>query len=288
MKKQFTTLAAAVACAAGFSTSVSAGILSANVWSVLYPGETMTLSANGGGLYFQQAGALPPGTFQGGETVNITQWWSPLIDDQNPSAGFEQMKNYSYTCIPDASGNFNAPGTVNALRALTVVQGNPQLFVGTQASPACNVTFGATGEITNGYIRQELFATGPSSEGGFGNIYGAQLWSAPRRTITWNGDNCDSSGLSNAVVEQAARDISADYDAKIAAGTPIGPGGLITPTELQAVNCTTFSITPFSLGYCDPVSTFGNLDACKGAVAKAVPVPAFAAGILGLGLMGIT
>lgn len=277
MKKQL-KLAAAVAAAAGISSGASAGILSANTWQVLYDGETATLSANAAALYLAFTGSSPPGTPGTGETINITQFFSDGCDASGNNCN--QLKNYTHNCTNTLLGD---PGTTSTLLALTNVQGVNQPFSSTAGAPGCSLDFGGNGEITGGWIRQELF-THPQ----LGNIYGVQLWTPPRRTITWFGGSCDSSTLTNAQILAAGQAISDDYDAQIAANGSIPAFGILPPAELSGTNCSPLSVTPFSLGYCDPESPHGNPDNCIANLAKAVPVPAFAAAALGLGLVGVT
>lgn len=276
MKKQL-TLAAAVAAAAGISASANAGILSSNTWSVFYDGETITLSANAAALYLSFTGSSTPGTPGSGETINITQHYADGCDASGNNCN--QLKNYTLTCSSTVLGD---PGTISTLRAITNVQGVNQPFVSTAGSPACSITYGARGEVTAGNVRQEQF---PHPQ--LGTIEGHQLWTPPRRTITWFGQSCDSSGISDADSLAAAQAISDDYDAQIAANGSIGPGGIATPSQLSGTGCSVLSVTPFSMGYCDPKSPFSGVE-CQTDLAKAVPVPAFAAAALGLGLFAVT
>lgn len=113
---------------------------------------------------------------------------------------------------------------------------------------------------------------------------------SPRRTFAWLGSTCDDTGNPGGppVTIATALATGALYDQLIEENGEVQGGELDSHPDAPAkpIGCTMFGITKVVIGQCDPIeATTKN---CIANIAKSVPVPAFAAAALGLGLLGIT
>lgn len=149
----------------------------------------------------------------------------------------------------------------------------------------CDIDIGPQGEVLGGWTLN----TSVSFSGIGAPIHTVQLLTVPRRTIAWFGP-CDAQGSPGGppVDINTALATNALFDQLMEQNGQVAPGELDThpnaPTK--PTGCTVFGITKMSLGQCDPWEA--TTKACIANIAKQVPVPAFAAAALGLGLLGIT
>lgn len=144
-------------------------------------------------------------------------------------------------------------------------------------APDCSIDLGASGQITGGWSVAD-----PFDIGGGAFFLTIQLLDAPRMSVNLIGATCGNAAAQLQIAQDARTALIPVLDA----GTTLGAGGL-DPLMATAppAGCTLFGLQRIGLGQCDPV--LGAND-CVPAIAKAVPVPAFAAGILAFGLAGIT
>ncbi len=208
----------------------------------------------------------------GSATTNTTESQTLWLSQRDATEG---LTNRTINCANDASGN-----PINVGESWQAFANNTYLSVyGGQIptpqglfSGACEIDIGAQGEVLGGYQTSI-----PTSFTAF-TISSFTLYDTPRRVVSYVG-TCAGIDVTTA---QAT---SALYDSEIASG-PIAPGGLDQPSIGLPAGCTTNGISRVALGYCDPVES--DAAACQTGSSKAVPVPAFAAGALAVGLAGIS
>ncbi|RZV54976.1 MAG: hypothetical protein EX270_06980 [Pseudomonadales bacterium] len=147
----------------------------------------------------------------------------------------------------------------------------------------CEIDIGPQGEVLGGWVQN----TDVEFEGIGAPIHSIIVMDSPRRTYAWFGSSCNTDVGGPAVSITTAIETEAWYQEKLAEDGEVtvqemeGPG---SPAKPQG--CTLFGISNVVIGQCDPREA--DTDACVTNLAKSVPVPAFAAAALGLGLLGIT
>lgn len=197
----------------------------------------------------------------------------------------DDLWNTTVTCTGDALDASGNPDPYEADVWTTIVafpwSGGAGLAPagGITAANGCQLEMGNTGEITGGWNVADPF---PIGGGSF--VISTFLYDAPRVGVTTIGATCPQGPAAIPLAQAARTDLFNVLDA----GGSLGAGFLDFQPNVAAVlpaGCNVFGLVRQSIGNCDP---FLLQNDCTPTSSKAVPVPAFAAGALALGLAGVT
>ena len=273
MNTKKSLIAIGVAAATTVSTAY-AGTLSFNNPAVVLPAISVQSHHQvwGGTLYNSFDNGTGVAIDSGGGFFNITH-----------SKVGGSLTNINVTCSgdgTDASGNLDLeePDTFYGQWGVFHASGAASPPGPFGPFPEGDVNMGNTGEIVDGWGSAGSFDLG-------GGLFVTPIFNftPPRAQVDFFGSGCTSGGI--AALVPAAEEAYSLVRSTLDAGGSYAAGALETEMTLLPADCQVTFVSPMALGQCDP--TVGS-DVCASNLEKAVPMPALAAAVLGLGLFGIT